>query len=354
MINESAQLKPFDHTAIFRSKAYNEAMNYFDNTDRLTRNILLAVNEAEQPAVMVALANKLYKHITDKVEDIDFGSIPASRGDITKIENYDNLMDCISVIKDVLTEYRQDTSNTIDVVATAVENVIDRKEMFVKAYTLNVEMPIVIYNTIVLSIVKSVEFLTATCIEFIKISDTEGFNIAVDKTASRKSSEYLLLEDLAKINKLCANGEFDKAMDFIIKGNSNAFAGTAAMIGVSSVAAIIGILLIIIPLIREMIFLHYYTRARFSNYFDAQSALLTMNAYNIENNLVRVEGNKKEIVKKQKKVAETFAKISNAIKIKEKKGAADAKKEITKLDSEKYKASEVLDSIPDSANATLF
>ena len=61
---------------------------HFDIYDNRTRNILLAVNEADQDGVMKSLADKLYSHIVEKVDDIDFGTIPLSKGDITKIDNY--------------------------------------------------------------------------------------------------------------------------------------------------------------------------------------------------------------------------------------------------------------------------
>ena len=85
-----------------------------------------------------------------------------------------------------------------------------------------------------------------------------------------------------------------------------------------------------------------------------QSSLLTMNAYNIENNLTRGDKDKKQIASKQKKIAEKFKKIAEAIKIKNKTGEVKSQNDIKKLDSKKYKQDEVLDSIPDSSNSVLF
>ena len=85
-----------------------------------------------------------------------------------------------------------------------------------------------------------------------------------------------------------------------------------------------------------------------------QSSLLTMNAYNIESNLSRNDKDKKEIAKKQKKIAEFFKKISNKIAVDVKTGSSKATKDIDKLDKQKYKIDDVVDSIPDSANSVLF
>lgn len=354
---ETEPMKEFDFSTIHRSKQYTEAMHkFFDTSDDRTRKILLAVNEVDQNLVMTSLANKLYDHIVNKVDDIDFGTIPESKGDITKIENYDKLVDCMNIITEILQAYHQDTSS-INIVNTALQNLIDRKELFMKAYKLNVEMPVIIYNTIALSIVSSVSFMIASCIEFVKVSDTEGFDIAVNRTSAVKTKDCVLFKDLAKFNKICGDGNFDRAMEFVIRQSAGGreFTGAdIALFGVSGGPLLLGAILLIIPVIRELIFFFYYSRYKVSDYFDTQAALLTMNAYNIENNLTREDKNKKEIVKKQRKIADTFKKISNAFAIKTKTGDAKASKDMQKLDSERYKASDVLDQLPDSANSSLF
>ena len=352
MVDENATIKSFDYSSIYRPKEYLEAMKYFDTSDTMTRNVLLAVNEVDQGTVMTSLSNKLYKHIVDKVDDIDFGTIPDSRGDITKIDNYDNLVDCINIISEILQQYHQPT-DTVEIVSMALQNMIDRRDLFERAYKLNVEMPIIIYNTITLSIISSVSFLISACIEFIKLPDDQGFEIAVDRTAVIKARDNILFQDLAKFNRMCDKGEFDKAMDYIMKQNANNFFGNIAFTASSAVIAV-GIILLLIPVIRELIFFFYYARTKISDYFDAQATLLTMNAYNIENNLSRDEKSRKEIATKQKKIADIFKKISNKIKIDAKTGEVKAEKEINNLDKQKYKTSDVMDNIPDSANSALF
>lgn len=355
VVDESETIKDFDYKSIYRSKPFTECMNtYFDTEDKLTRSVLLSVNEADQNVVMTSLSNKLYKHIVDKVDDIDFGTIPLSKGDITKIDNYEELTDCINILSEILQQYNQDTSQ-VDVVSEALQNMIDRRDLFTKAYALNVEMPMIIYNTIALSIVSSVSYLISSCIEFIKMNDNQGFNIAVDAVGVRKSRECVLFADLKKFNKICSNGDFDKAMDYVIsQNNAKNFIGFDTAFGVSSAAIVLGILLTIIPLVRELIFIFYWSRVKVSEYFEQQANLLIMNSYNIENNLSRNDKDKKEIARKQKKIADVFKKIANKIKVNIKSGESKSKTETKKLDSKKYKQDEVLDSIPDSSNSVLF
>lgn len=353
MLDEASLIKSFDYNSIYRSKQFNEAMSHFDIDDTMTRNILLSVNEADQNVVMTSLANKLYAHITDKVDDIDFGTIPNSRGDITKIDNFDELLDCVNIISDILQQYNQDTA-PVETINLAIQNMIDRTDMFEKAYKLNIEMPIIIYNTIVLSIVSSVSYMISSCIEFVKLPEDRGFDIAIDKVGAAKVKDALLFNDLKKFNKICGDGSFDKAMDYVMKQNANNFSGASFVFGVSSIAVMVGILLSIIPIIRELIFFFYYARAKASDYFDAQSSLLLINAYNIENNITRDEKHKKQIANNQRKIADTFKKISNVLKVNLKTGEKKASDETKKLDKQKFKHDDVLDSIPDSSNSVLF
>lgn len=347
------KIKEFDASKIHRFREFNEAMNYFDIQDDMTRNILLSVNEADQGNVMVALSNKLYKHVVDKVDDIDFGSIPASRGDITKIDNYEELVDCINILSELVAEYHQ-SSKPVETLSLAVSNVRDRVELFSKAYKLNVEMPIVAYNTICLSIVAGVSYMISSCIEFVKAPNDEGFEIAMDKAAMTKTSSAMLYADLDKFNNMCAKGDFDKAMEFIMLNNSKGFTGIELGMAASSVVLTIGLILLIIPMIRELIFIFYYARESVSNYCDAMSTLLQMNAYNLENKMARDAKSRKEIAAKQRKIADIFKRISNTVRVSIKNGEDKASKEIKTLDNKKLKHDEVMDNIPDSSNSVLF
>ena len=348
------KFKQFDPSTIYRSKQFNECMNYFDLTDDLTRNVLLTVNEADQNVVMTNLSQKLYSHIINKVDDIDFGTIPESKGDITKIQNYDQLMDCITVMSEVLARYNQPTT-PIEVVQLAVQNVIDRTDKFVMGYKLNIEMPIVIYNTIVLSIVSSVSYLIASCLEYVKQPEDMGFEISLDKAATIKSADALLFKDLTKFNNTCASGEFDKAMDFMLSAKAKNFTG-GIMLGfsASAVAIALAAVLLIIPAIRELVFLFYYTRESISTYFELQANLLTMNAYNVQNNLARDAKERKKIATNQKKIAEAFNKISNKVKVNYKVAEVKATKDNTTVEKTKYTQDDILDTIPDSSTSVLF
>ncbi len=326
---------------------------FYDIADADTRKILVSVSEADKNQVLSSLTNKLYNDIVDKVDDIDFGTIPMSKGDITKIDNYDRLIECIRTIENIMKEYHQDTKNNIDVITAALENLITRKELFMKAFQMNLELPIVLYSTIALSIVSSVSFMISSCIEFVKSPNKDSFDVEIDKVALNKTKDNVLFDNLKKFNESCRKGQVDKSIDFIIKNRVKNFTGAEIGFVVSGIA-LIGIILNIVPILRELIFFFYYSRVKISDYFEIQADLLQMNAYNVESNVALDKEDKKKITKKQMKIVDTFRKIANVIGIDNKSSEVKATKEIAKASKEKYKYSDLNDSLPDSVASEIF
>lgn len=397
MVDEASIINNnFDYHSVYRSKEFTECMSFFDTNDEMTRRVLLAVNEADQNIMMQALANKLYSHIVSKVDDVDFGTIPNSKGNVEKIENYEQLTDCINVLSQVLQNYNQSVEQ-VDIVSIALANLVDRKDLFMRAYKLNAEMPIITYNTMVLSVISATSLLITSHIEFIKMADNRGYDIAFDKASRLKSKDRLLFKNLEKFNKMCASGEFDKTMEYTLKNNvsmkmakheateaqdeaaisigaalgaaSTALGtvstatGTAATAALGVIAAhpvvvgisatIIGLIVLIINL-KNIIYYFYYARTKVSDYFESQSALLYMNAMNVQNSLTHDEKERKNIAEKQTRIAKFFSKLADKIRVKDKTAEAKATADIKKSNDEKFKYNDVVDTMPDSANSSLF
>lgn len=332
---------------------YNTILeNYFDIEHRETRKVMLNINEADQNQVLTALTSKLYDHIVDKVDDIDFGTIPNTKGDITKLENFDRMQDCLSLVRQLLTEYKQNT-NPVEIIQDAIDNIAERKELFEKAFRYQVELPMITYSTIVLSIVSSTSFLVSTCIEFIKSPTQDHFEVILDKVALIKTKSNLLFNNLDKFNDACDKGQIDNCLETIIKNNMKNLTGVEVGFVVGGIA-MAGLLLNIIPILRELIFFFYYSRTRVSDYFDIQADLLQMNAYNLQSNSTLNKAEREKIVKKQMKIVELFRKISNKVAIDTKQCEVKATKDIIQSNKEKARTTDLMDSVPDSASSALF
>ena len=324
---------------------------YCDIYDDETRQYLLSIDEAEQNQVLLSLTSKLYQSIVDKVDDIDFGKIPLSKGDITKVENYDQLKECCEVIKNILIQYKQDTT-TIDTITDAMKNIEVRKEIFEKGFRYEVEMIMIIYCTMVLSVISSISFLISSCIEYIKVPNADNFQLSVDKVALQRTNANLLFTNLKKFNKTCKDGTMDKSLDYILKQNMKQFTGLAV---VSATVALVVITLNIIPVIRELIFFFYYTRTRIADYFEIQSEVLKINAYNLENNQYdtkHTKTEKKQIAAKQNKIAEVLKNIANKFAIKYKKSEAETNKEISKDKDMKLKLKDLKETNPETTSSS--
>ena len=179
-----------------------------DISDKATRKYLVSLDEDDKSAVATALASALYDKIVKNVDKIDFGTIPKSMGDITKVDGFNNTVECLDIMKKLVLEYKQPTE-TVDIVINAIENVKGRKPLFMKGFATKAGIVINLYNLIVLSIEHSVSFLISVCIEYIKNADTKTIDLALDQVSYNNAHDNLLFEQLQTFNASCGSGELD-------------------------------------------------------------------------------------------------------------------------------------------------
>ena len=339
---------------------------HFDRTDRKSIRTILSLNEAEQNQAMVALASKLYEKIVDKVDDIDFGTIPASKGDITKIGNFQEMRECITVINDILTHYKQDTVH-VETVDTAIENLKNSKDIWEKAFNCKCEFAITFYNTIALSIVSAVSLLISASIDFIKEPGSESFTVSFDKTGYNKSKDRLLFQNLEKFNKSYAKGEIKKVFKTVVDSNSalkescshvvSESVALTVILGVVGAGMLVGIILVvIIPILHELVSFLYCTRQEISEYFEMQAKIIQFNAEQVKYDYTKSEKEIKKIYDKQMKIVEKFRKISDKFAIKVNKSETEAKKVIQQEKTQKYKVEDLVDNDSDipSMSSSIF
>ena len=322
---------------------------HFNTSDRRSMKTLLSLNEADQNQTMAALASKLYQKIVDKVDDIDFGTIPASKGDITKIGNYQEMIECLDIIGEIVTNFKQSTSQ-VDTIQQAIENMKSSKKIWEKAFTVNCELVMTFYNTICLSIVSSVSLLISSSIDFIsKPGEVRSFEISFDHVAYTKSKDKLLFENLEKFNKAYAKGEIDKLMEAIVKTNATMKESTGVpesvtesitlgvvIAGIGGTIFVGSLLVLVIPILHELVSLFYCTKQAISEYYELQAKLIQFNAEQLKYDYTKSEAEIKKIYDKQMKIAEKFRKASDKLAVKMNKGDKDARKFIQDDKKDKY------------------
>lgn len=324
---------------------------YFDISDQNTRAIMVSVDEEDQSQILASLTGKLYDLIVDKADEIDFGEIPRTRGDIEELSNYDKLTECVATIHELIKQYKQD-DECIVTIETAIENVKVRKNLFRKGFMADTEFVMLTYNTIVLAIISATSLMISSCIDFIKDPKENTFKLSIDKVGLSKSKEMLLFDNLKDFNKGCANGNIDKALGGVVANKQKNLVGTS--ITTLGAIAIGGVILFnILPLLRELTYFFYYSRTRVSDYFNLQADLLQMSAENIKDNNVETVDDKKRVIKRQLSIADRFRKIADFFAVNSKKAEVKTDNAI-KAEKRKLKADDVLDDVPDSTASALF
>jgi hypothetical protein len=164
---------------------------------------------------------------------------------------------------------------------------------------------------------------------------------------------------LVKFNESCKKGHIESAFNPLIRARAKNFLGTAAGVVAGSIA-IAGILMNILPILRELAYFFFSVRVNVSDYFEAQAKLLEMSATDIELGKVQTAGDKKKVIERQKGIASFFRKISNKICVDVPSGENTAET-MLKNDDKRTKIDDVRDSAPDyvpsdqkSANDVLF
>ena len=330
-------------------KIYEQVIKeHFDLKDRETLKILVNIDEADAGKTLEGLTGKLYQMIIDKVDDIDFGLIPASKGDITKVDGIEKVIDTLETIVNIMISCKQDPSPA-QIIIDCIKNIQQRTNLFEKAYALNLEIPILIYNTMVLAVMSATTYMINNCIDFIKDPNTNSFEATIRANNMSKSRDALVMKNIIKFNEACRKGEIDKVLNNIIMAKAKNLTGTATIMGVAVVGTLI---LSIVPIMRELIYLFFHARVTMDDYLTVQADLLQMNITNLELNDSIPQEKRDKIVMKQSKIVEKLRKAANFIAIKEKKAENIA---INQIQSENrtYKFNEVSDQLPDSV-ASLF
>ena len=328
----------------YQLKEFVEASKFMDFTDKETYMTIGVVNESEQKEILLGITNKLYEKIEAKVTNIDFGTIPASKGDITKVDNISMVLESLDDMKKIYNEYKQPTSE-IQEILEAVENVQDLKIEFQRGFMTNTSLPIVLYNTTVLSIISATSLLISTTIDFIVDPRSKSIEVSIDRTGLKDSKNLLALRTLESFNNSCRGGKLKTLLQSVTKVNVKNLVGTSAiaLIGVS-----ISLIFTIVPLLREVVYYYYYCSTSIADYFDTQATMLSLNAARLE-----MAGDPKT-ANEQRKFVDRFRRISDALSINSKDSVNKATGDIKKESKEKFKIDDVTDSLPDSAASSLF
>lgn len=254
-----------------------------------------------------ALINKLYDNALKKAH-VNFGTIAISKGDITKYEGYQPMLNVIDTLKG-LSKQSGVTIPELETVERSIEYIRSMKNDFELGYKVKSAFVIMSYQTLVYACIESTSALISSYVDFVKSPDM----IMIKITKSDHKGKWVCIENLEKFNSSVKSGEFGKVIKMVNENvvSKNNFLGTATVATISAIAGTI----LVVTIIRELIYYFYNTRKNISEYLEQQAELLEINKKSIELNSQLTSAKKKEIQKKQEKSIAKLKKISDGLKV---------------------------------------
>lgn len=271
------------------------------------RKEILALTESEASNINNNMVAKLFKSAIDK-SHVDFDDIPASKGDITKYTGYTQMVECLSLVRQIADQNGHKLTE-LDIVEKAISNIIAYRAQFEAGIKLNKDFVILQYNTLVAACVVGTSAIISSYMDYAKRVDAIEFKII----NSKLSSGNLCIASLDSFNKSVASGEFSKAINAVVKSdNMRAVGESVVTITATIIVGLIGLLAIS----RHLVHYFYYSRMKISEYLKMQAMFLELNRNNLKANSNGLPAEKRnKIIDNQQSLIDKLLKLSDKIKV---------------------------------------
>jgi len=270
------------------------------------KNQIYSLKESDQNIVNNTMISNLYKSAIEKAH-VDFNDIPNSKGDLTKFSGFKSMLDSVDLLHQ-LSNKTNVKIDELDILDKAINNIINYKESFEKGFKLEKEFIILQYNILVCACIEGLSSIISSYVDFIKRPDRIEFTLI----KSPQLTGRICIMNLEKFNSCVRSGEFGKVIKSVIDSGKEGFVGTETlMIG----TLIVGGVLVLVPLMRELIFYFYYSRLKISEYLKTQALFLEINKNNINMNSSLNSKNKKQILDRQQTVIRNLQALSDKIRV---------------------------------------
>ena len=256
---------------------------------------LYSLTETEQAVINDRVMGNIYQSAL-KRKDINFDSIPYSKGDIKKFDGYDNMIATINMLRQLSKKFGI-KMNELDIVDTALSNIRAYRKTFTDGFSLGNEFLTIYYNSLVYACVEATSLILSSYVSYVKsINAVEVYgNVCIDS--------------LTKFNKSVKSGEFAKfSKNALDKNKQNFMGSTIAITTAIAVAASI------VPILRQLVFYYYDTRMNVSEYLEHQSMFLRLNKNMIDSKNMSAD-KKNNVIRTQEEYARKLDELSDKIKV---------------------------------------
>lgn len=310
----------YNATMVLMESSVEDKQNFGYEYD----NIQTILEDASSP-ITSKYKEKLFKAVIDKGH-IDFGNIPASKGNIREYVGYHNMINTLDTIIHLGTAEKSNVVRYASIIMDAIKNIESHAQIFEKGFASKCEYVMLEYNTYVYTCVEATTSLIYDFVEYVKRPDMTTYQIALKDTKLRANLFYFnQLNSFNNVNKNM-HINYRKMLEGLINGGKNNFGGVELL----GIAAVSVVALAIVPITRELIYHFYNLRANLSNELEVQANFLEMNKTCVEANTAFTEDKKKKILTKQENLRKRLLKLSDFLRVKEAKASRGSKRDIEK------------------------
>ena len=137
-----------------------------------------AMEAIANPSAQATIMNKLYKE-TQKIDEIDFGKIPDSKGDITKYVYYDQLYDSIELINELM---KGNQTENVVAMNKLYQILLNARADFVFGFKVNNYIVTSMYKVMVANLHEMIDLCIVDVTEYIR----NNLNMSMDKKSMKK------------------------------------------------------------------------------------------------------------------------------------------------------------------------
>lgn len=310
------------------SQIYNILSEAIDIKNYQGNKMLYNLDESEKINITDKMVAALYKSAMNKYNGIDFEFIPDAKGDITKLKNYNTLIQSIDTLKNIQSQFKVKL-NELQIIEESIRILQAYKKEFCLCFIQDKQFGQAIFNTVTMGIIYGVDMCINATVSFITTPNSDLKN-SMSIQRKYKSESNILFDNLQKINDAANSGKLKDLFDKLLNKN-NLLGGVTAstVIGIAALS-LIGVAVLVIA-IRELIYFFFNTRLRLSDYFKKQAKFLELNITELKSvNAPQTIANKDEVIKKQQKKVDQLLKLADKFEMEFVKQQRDAEKELSK------------------------
>lgn len=283
--------------------------------------IIRSLSEDVKQELSKALVESIYNAMVSKSTNLDYGMLEKSKGNFTRVEGYIHFKESLDLLN-AMQNNMKERIVYLDVINNAHENILKFINDFEQGFRLKNNMVILLYNNLALALVSSVSFLISTTVDYVKDPLGDYSMHFRSNISSNKGYPTIFLDTLERFNKMAASGELFNF--FSLNLGKKAFTG-ADIIVVGGIT--LTVLLLVIPLLREIIYQYFNMRVSIADYLRMQAVFVEMHKVKLSiNDPKKMES----VIKKQEGYVNKLIKFADKIDVDQKSSTKKANMEIDK------------------------